>query len=56
MARKVFFSFHYDKDIIRSCQVRNSWTIRPSNEACAPFWDKSLWEEAKKQVSTGIEY
>lgn len=53
MARKVFFSFHYERDVRRVVQVRNSWVIRPEGEA-QPFYDKAEFEEAKKR-SGGIE-
>ena len=36
MARRVFFSFHYDRDIRRVVQVRNSWIVRAGNET-QPF-------------------
>lgn len=47
MARRVFFSFHYERDIWRANVVRNHWILKPDREA-AGFWDASLWEEAKK--------
>lgn len=53
MARKVFFSFHYARDVMRVTQVRNSWVIRPGDEA-PPFYDKAEFEEAKKRAG-GIE-
>ncbi|MGE0737517.1 MAG: TIR domain-containing protein, partial [Alphaproteobacteria bacterium] len=53
MARKVFFSFHYDRDVRRIVQVRNSWVVRPDGEA-QPFYDKAAFEEAKKRAG-GIE-
>ena len=53
MARKVFFSFHYDRDVRRVVQVRNSWIFRPEGEA-QPFLDKAEFEEAKRQAG-GIE-
>ncbi|MBN3116023.1 TIR domain-containing protein [Pectobacterium brasiliense] len=53
MTRKVFFSFHYERDVRRVVQVRNSWVIRPDGEA-QPFYDKAEFEEAKKR-SGGIE-
>lgn len=46
MARRVFFSFHYERDIWRANVVRNSWMTHPHREA-AGFWDASLWEQAK---------
>jgi len=53
MARKVFFSFHYDRDVRRVVQVRNSWVVRPEGDA-QPFYDKAEFEEAKKRKG-GIE-
>ena len=53
MARKVFFSFHYDRDVKRVVQVRNSWVIRAKGEA-PPFYDKAEFEEAKRRAG-GIE-
>lgn len=53
MARKVFFSFHYDRDVRRVVQVRNSWVIRAKGEA-PPFYDKAEFEEAKRRAG-GIE-
>ncbi len=49
MARKVFFSFHYERDVKRVVQVRNSWLIRPGGEA-PPFYDKAEFEEAKRRA------
>lgn len=53
MVRKVFFSFHYDRDVRRVVQVRNSWVVRSKGEA-QPFYDKAEFEEAKMRVG-GIE-
>src|SRR3954454_9203443 len=53
MPRKVFFSFHYDRDVRRVVQVRNSWVVRPGSEA-QPFYDKAEFEEAKRRAG-GIE-
>lgn len=47
MARRVFFSFHYQRDIWRVNQIRNCWVTRGVNEA--GFWDNSLWEATKSQ-------
>ena len=47
MARHVFFSFHYERDIWRTNVVRNSGVVEGS--AAAGFHDASLWEEAKKK-------
>ncbi len=54
MARKVFFSFHYDRDVRRVVQVRNSWVIRAGNETQS-FVDKAEWESIKRTGSQAIE-
>ena len=54
MARRVFFSFHYEHDIWRANQVRNSWVTKPDRET-AGFWDASLWEEAKRKGDSAIK-
>lgn len=43
MARRVFFSFHYDRDIVRVSQVRNSWVTR--DREAAGFWDAASLRE-----------
>ncbi len=47
MARKVFFSFHYQRDLWRVNVVRNSTVVEGTS--VVGFWDASLWEEAKKK-------
>ncbi len=54
MARRVFFSFHYKRDVRRVVQVRNSWVIRAKGDA-QPFLDKAEWEKVKNSSSTAIE-
>lgn len=51
MARKVFFSFHYDRDVRRVVQIRNSWVVRLKG-AAQPFYDKADWETVKRK---GVE-
>lgn len=53
MARRVFFSFHYERDIWRANQVRNSWVTQ--DREAAGFFDASLWEEAKKKGDAAIK-
>ena len=53
MARRVFFSFHYERDIWRANVVRNSWVTQ--DREAAGFWDASLWEEAKKKGKEAIK-
>jgi hypothetical protein len=53
MARRVFFSFHYERDIWRANVVRNSWVTQ--DREAAGFFDASLWEEAKKKGDAAIK-
>src|SRR5271169_7016882 len=53
MARKVFFSFHYERDIWRTNVVRNSGIVEGT--AAAGFHDASLWEEAKKKGDADVK-
>jgi hypothetical protein len=53
MARKVFFSFHYGRDIWRVNVVRNSGLIE--GFAAAGFHDASVWEEAEREGSDAIQ-
>jgi hypothetical protein len=54
MARRVFFSFHYEGDIWRASQVRNSWVTKPDRET-AGFWDAAAWEKVKKKGDAAIK-
>jgi len=62
MARRVFFSFHYENDIWRASIVRNAHVV--DGTAAAGFQDASLWEEAKKKgevalkrlINDGLDY
>jgi hypothetical protein len=53
MARHVFFSFHYQRDIWRVNQIRNI----PNIIGCsaAGFQDSSIWEEARKEGDEAIK-
>jgi len=53
MARRVFFSFHYERDIWRASQIRNSWVTKTDRES-AGFWDAASWEQVKKKGDTAI--
>ena len=53
MARRVFFSFHYERDIWRTNVVRNSGIVE--GNAAAGFHDASLWEEAKKKGDSEVK-
>lgn len=54
MARRVFFAFHYQNDIWRVNQVRNSWLTYDNAEE-AGFFDYSLWEESKKVGDAAVK-
>ncbi len=54
MARHVFFSFHYERDIWRASQVRNSWVTKGDGEA-AGFWDAASWEAVKRRGKDAVE-
>jgi len=47
MASRVFFSFHYDGDIWRANQVRNSNVVAGID--VAGFFDRFEYEEAEKK-------
>lgn len=53
MARRAFFSFHYERDVWRAGQVRNSWVTK--DRESAGFWDAAAWEEVKKKTDDEIE-
>jgi hypothetical protein len=54
MPRKVFFSFHYERDIWRTNVVRNSGVVEEGS-AAAGFYDASLWEETKKKGDAEVK-
>jgi hypothetical protein len=47
MARKVFFSFHYERDVWRSSIIRNSDRVKQEADERG-FIDAAQWEEIKK--------
>lgn len=52
MARRVFFSFHYEEDISTSMIVRNSWVTK--GKEAAGFVDKAEFEKVKKQGNSAV--
>jgi len=52
MARRTFFSFHYEADVWRAANVRNSGIV----DATSPegFTDASIWEEAKSKGDAAV--
>ncbi|MBC7838409.1 MAG: TIR domain-containing protein [Nitrospiraceae bacterium] len=53
MARKVFFSFHYERDSQRAAVVRNHAVTKDRNEA-AGYVDKAAWESIERQGDAAI--
>ena len=53
MARRVFFSFHYERDIWRANVVRKSWITKDRIDA--GFFDASLWEKAKTKGKEALK-
>ncbi len=55
MAKKVFFSFHY-QDVIdfRANVVRNHWRLKLDRQS-AGYFDKSVWEEAEAKSDIGLK-
>ena len=55
MAKRVFFSFHY-QDVIdfRANVVRNHWLTKPDRQS-AGFFDSSIWEDAKKTSDLALK-
>ena len=53
MARKTFFSFHYERDSWRAGQVRNSNVIAAEDEY--GFIDGVDWESIKRQGDDAIK-
>lgn len=54
MARKVFFSFHYERDAQRAAVVRNHAVTKDGDEA-AGYVDKAEWESIERQGDKAIE-
>ena len=52
MPRRTFFSFHYQPDVWRAWNVRNSWVVRPDDQVSAGFFDGSVFEATKRE---GVE-
>jgi len=54
MVRRVFFSFHYERDVWRAAIVRNHWVSKEDRES-AGYFDSASWEEAKKKGDPAIK-
>lgn len=51
--RRVFFSFHYERDVWRATNVRKAGAV--DARAAAGWNDGSIWEEAKRKGRSAIE-
>lgn len=53
MARRTFFSFHYERDVWRASIVRNSSKLKSNID---PEWiDASIWEDEKKKGDAAVK-
>src|SRR5271154_6807247 len=52
MARRVFFSFHYERDGQRASVVRNSWVTKGDE---AGYIDSAAWEEVKGKGDASVK-
>ena len=50
MAKSVFYSFHYDRDVMRVQQVRNIWAIQGQ-----PLLEPQDWESVKGRGKQAIK-
>lgn len=55
MPRRTFFSFHYEPDVWRAWNVRNSWVVRNDDEESRGFFDSSVFEASKKESDDALK-
>jgi hypothetical protein len=53
MARHTFFSFHYNKDVMRAQVIKNAWVTQ--NRVDSGFFDKSAFEKAKVESPQNLK-
>lgn len=54
--RRVFFSFHYQQDVWRVNQIRNSWRYqREAQREAAGFFDGSIWERSQRTSDDSLK-
>ncbi len=53
MARKTFFSFHYQPDVSRAFVVRNAWVTQGREDA--GFFDSSVFEAKKRESPDALK-
>jgi len=54
LPRRTFFSFHYEPDVWRAWNVRNSWVVKPADQADSGFFDSSVFEASKKEGDASL--
>lgn len=54
MARRTFFSFHYEPDVWRAWNVRNCLTLA-GNDAEAGFFDSSVFEASRRESEASLK-
>lgn len=52
--RRVFFSFHFQRDSFKVSQIRNSW-IGNKNFQAQPYLDKAVWESIQRRGPGAIK-
>jgi hypothetical protein len=53
MARRCFFSFHYNRDVHRAWNARNSWVTQ--DRESAGFFDSSLFEASQRESPAALK-
>lgn len=54
--RRVFFSFHYQNDVWRANQIRQSWRRqKEKTRESAGFYDGSIWERSKRESDDSLK-
>lgn len=49
MARRTFFSFHYQPDVWRVNIVKNCWVVKPVDQIADGFLDGSVFEASRRE-------
>ena len=55
MARRTFFSIHFEPDHWRAWNVRNSWVVRPQDRDVRGFFDSSVFEASKGESAEALK-
>lgn len=55
MARYTFFSYHYNHDVWRAWNVRNSWVVKPEKTQSVGFFDASVFEASQRESADALK-